>query len=245
MFFEIGKFSPATASFRYVKDFSGPASECVAALTRAGKTRTEALTIINAQIGVGIGLLRKAATDLKRGSRSSKTRAIFLKIFRVNPEFVPTWFKPTNAIRDRGDVVATRCSRVADMLASGALKFFCTVNSTNCPDCPNNANRFACSSWGDESKVPARSRVVCLGHRFWDDMKANRTTSMLSTLMHEPFHIYYGKYVTAHRADAGKFGGVNCILQFVFETNGRVAPDRVNKGCTDMAVRSEISGYSS
>jgi len=245
MFFEIAKFPPAKPSFRYVKDLSGTAAECTAALTRAGKTRAEALTIINTQIGVAIRLLRKAATDLKRGSRSSKTRAIFLKIFRVNPEFVPTWFKPTSTIKDRGDVVATRCSRVADMLAGGSLKFFCAINSTNCPDCSNDQNKFACSSWGDESKVPARSRVVCLGHRFWDDMKANRTDSLLSTLMHEPFHIYFGKYVTAHRADAGKFGGVNCILQFVFETNGRVAPDRVRTRCTNMAVRSEITEFSS
>jgi hypothetical protein len=245
VFFEIGKFPPAKASFRYVKDFSGPASECVAALKRAGKTRSEALTIINAQIGVAISLLRKSATDLRRGSRSAKTKATFLKIFRVKPEFVPTWFTPTNAIKDRGDVVATRCSRVADLLASGALKFFCTINPANCPDCSNDQNKFACSSWGDESKAPAKSRVVCLGHRFWDDMKAKRTDSLLATLMHEPFHIYFGKYVTSHRADAGKFGGINCILQFVFETNNRVAPARVTKRCTDMAVRGELGGHPS
>jgi hypothetical protein len=226
-----------TTSFRYVKDFSGPAAECVAALRRAGKTKAEALTIINTQIDVAIGMLRKAATDLKRGSRSSKTRGLFLKIFRVRPEFVPTWLKPTATIKDRGDVVATRCKRVADLLASGRIKFFCTINSTNCPDCSNDPSDFACSSWGDESVAPRKSNVICLGNAFWDDMKAGKTSSLLATLMHEPFHIYYGKYVTEHRSSAGKFGGINCIVQFVFERNGRVAPDRVNQRCKDMAVR--------
>src|SRR3972149_1184540 len=227
-------------SFRYVKDFSGPAAECTDALKRAGKTRAEALTIINAQIGVAIAMLRKAATHLKRGSRSSGTKALFLKIFRVRPEFVPTWLKPTAMIKDRGDVVATRCKRAADLLASGTLKFFCTINSTNCPDCPNDSNDFACSSWGDESKAPRNSNVVCLGNAFWDDMKAGRINSLLATLMHEPFHIYYGRYVTAHVTGRGKVGGILCILQFVFETNGRTAPDRVNERCKTMPVRKEL-----
>lgn len=232
-------------AFSYVKDFSGPAAECTAALTRAGKTKAEALTIINAQIGVAITLLRKAATHLKRGGRSTKTKALFKKIFRVAPEFVPTWFKPTAAIKDRGDVVATRCMRVADLLASGKLKFFCTINSTNCPDCGNDSSDFACSSWGDESVAPNNSRVICLGDAFWDDMKAGNTSSLLATLMHEPFHIYYGIYVTEHRANAGKFGGINCIVQFVFNTNARTAPARVNERCTSMAVRKEIAGFMS
>ncbi|MGH8612931.1 MAG: hypothetical protein ACREYF_13150 [Gammaproteobacteria bacterium] len=99
------------ASFRYVKDFSGPAEECAAALKRVGKTKADTLTIINAQIGVAIAMLRKAATKLKRGSRSSGTKALFLKIFTVRPDFVPTWLKTTATIKDRGDVVATRCKR--------------------------------------------------------------------------------------------------------------------------------------
>ena len=52
--------------FKYVTDFSGPAVECVRSLRRAGKTKAQALSLINAQIGVGITMLRKAATDLKR-----------------------------------------------------------------------------------------------------------------------------------------------------------------------------------
>jgi hypothetical protein len=228
------------ASFRYAKDLSGPASECVASLKRAGKTRAQALTIINTQVGVAITMLRKAAKDLKRGSRSSTTKDLFRKIFRVTPEFVPTWLKQTATIKDRGDVVATRCARVADLLASGGIRYFCRIAKANCPDCSDGSTAFACSSWGDESVAPKNSRVVCLGGPFWDDMKAGRTASMLSTLMHEPFHIYYGKYVTAHRADPGKFGGINCIVQFVFETNSRFAPGRVSKRCTDTAVRQEI-----
>jgi outer membrane protein OmpA-like peptidoglycan-associated protein len=224
---------------RYVRDFSGPAAECTAALRRAGKTKAQALAIINAQIGMAIVMLRKAAANLQRGSRSSATRDTFLRIFRVRPEFVPTWLKQTAAIKDRGDVVAVRCKRVADLLASGTLKFFCTINSTNCPDCGDDSSDFACSSWGTESTAPGRSNVICLGDAFWDDMKAGRTSSLLSTLMHEPFHIYFGKYVTEHAADRGKFGGINCIVRFVFETNGRNAPDRVNRRCASMAVRSE------
>lgn len=227
-------------SFRYVKGFSGPNADCVAALKRAGKTEAEALTIINTQIGVAIAMLRKAASDLKRGKRSSATRALFRQIFRVRPEFVPTWLKTTGSIKDRGDVVARRCKRVADLLASGKIKYFCTINSTNCPDCSNNPNKFACSSWGDESVAPGKSNVVCLGNLFWDDMRAGKTSSLLATLMHEPFHIYYGRYVTEHRSDAGKFGGINCIVQFVFETNGRTAPNRVNQRCKDTAVRNEL-----
>ena len=227
----------AKQAVQYVRDFSGPAAECTAALKRAGKTRAEALAIVNAQIGIAIAMLRKAAAQLRRGSRSSTTKTRFQTIFRVRPEFVPTWLKPSATIKDRGDVVATRCSRVADVLARGGIRYFCAINSTNCPDCSNTSTGFACSSWGDESKAPEKSRVVCLGRRFWDDMKAGRTASMLSTLMHEPFHIYFGKYVTAHRADSGKFGGIYCIVQFVFEANFRNPPARVIDSCSGTAAR--------
>lgn len=228
----VSRPSARTATFRYVKDFSGPAAECTAALTRAGKTKAEALTMINAQIGVAITLLRKAATHLKRGSRSAKTKILFKKIFRVTPEFVPTWFKPTATIKDRGDVVATRCKRVADLLESGTLKYFCAINATNCPDCgpPASPSAFACSSFGND-------RVVCLGTSFWDDMKNGNTRSLFDTLMHEPFHIYYGTYVTEHRSTAGKFGGIYCIVQFVFNTNNRAADPLTSGDCTAMAVR--------
>lgn len=236
--------SPAkVSSFPYVKDFSGPAAECTAALKRAGKTRAEALTIINDQIGVAIAMLRKAATNLKRGSRSSKTKDFFLKIFRVKPEFVPTWLKQTETIKDRGDVVAVRCMRVADLLTSGKLRFFCAINSTNCPDCKRKptSRTYACSSYG-------KHNVVCLGPAFWDAMKAGDIDSVLATLMHEPFHIYYGRYVTQHerrRPDGtlesvGKFGGIYCIQKFVFETNARTAPQRVNQWCADTVVRKEL-----
>lgn len=218
---------------RFVKDFSGPAAECTSALARAGKTRAQALAIVNAQVTVAIRLLRKAAADLTRGKRTTATRNLFLKIFRVRPEFVPTWLKTTDNIKDRGDVVRVRCARVADLLASGRIQFFCAINATNCPDCGNDNSPFACSSFGNH-------RVICLGDAFWDDMKAGRTTSMLSTLMHEPFHIYFGRQVTEHRDNAGKFGGINCIVQFAFQANGRTPPSRVSQRCTDMAVRQEL-----
>lgn len=228
------------AALKFVKGFSGPAAECTAALKRAGKTQAEALAIIDAQIAIAIKMLRKAANDLKRGNRSTATRKLFLKIFRVWPEFVPSWLKVTATIKDRGDVVQFRCAKVADLLASGAIKFFCTINSTNCPDCGNDNSGFGCSSWGDESVDPAHSRVICLGNDFWDAMKNGDTLSILATLMHEPFHIYFGKYVTAHVMDRGKFGGIDCILQFVFETNGQVAPQLETDGCTNRAVRKEL-----
>lgn len=231
----------APAALRYVKSFSGPAAECAAALRRAGKTQAEALAIIDAQIAVAIKLLRKAATDLKRGSRSTTTRKLFLKIFRVWPEFVPTWLKQTAAIKDRGDVVQVRCAKVADLLASGRIRYFCTINSTNCPDCGNDAGGFGCSSWGDESVDPANSRVICLGNAFWDAMKNGDTLSVLATIMHEPFHIYFGQYVTAHVMNRGKFGGIDCILKFVFEANGRVAPQLESDGCANRAVRQELA----
>lgn len=248
---EIGEFgefeqtgeTPANKN-RYVRDFSGPAAECTTALRRAGKTRAQALAIINAQIGTAIVMLRKVVADLRGGRRSSATSNTFLKIFRVRPDFTPTWLKQTTAIKDRGDVVAVRCKRVADLLASGTLKWFCNVNSTNCPDCGNDNSGFACSSWGAESRAPGRSNVICLGNAFWDDMKAGSNSSLLATLMHEPFHIYFGKYVTEHTTDRGKFGGINCIVRFVFEANGRAAPDRVNRRCTSMAVGKELEAES-
>lgn len=218
---------------RFVKDFSGPPAECAAALRRARKTRAQALAIIDLQIATAIKLLRKAAADLKRGSRSTATSDLFLKIFRVRPGFVPTWLKTTANIRDRGDVVRVRCERVADLLASGRIKFFCRVTAANCPDCGDDNSPFACSSFGNH-------RVICLGQPFWDDMRGGRMTSMLSTLMHEPFHIFFGREVTEHRANAGKFGGINCIVQFAFEANRRRPPARVTQRCTDMAVRKEL-----
>jgi hypothetical protein len=72
-------------------------------------------------------------------------------------------------------------------------------------------------------------------------MKAGKTSSLLATLIHEPF-IYYGRYVTEHVLDRGKFGGIDCIVKFVFETNGRAAPDLENEGCANKAVRREVGG---
>ena len=245
MNFEIMPFESASGPAEYersyvpappraiVKGFSGPPAECVAALRRARKTRAQALATLNAQIAIAIRLLRKAAADLKRGSRSQATSDLFLKIFRVRPNFVPTWLKTTDNIRDRGDVVRVRCERVADLLASGRIRFFCRITAANCPDCGDDNSPFACSSFGNH-------RVICLGQPFWDDMRAGRATSMLATLMHEPFHIYFGRQVTEHRSDAGKFGGINCIVQFVFNANARTPPARVTQRCTDMAVRKEL-----
>jgi hypothetical protein len=225
-----GAVTPAP---QIVKDFAGPPAECAAALRRAGKTKAQALAIINTQIAVGVKLLRKAAADLQRGKRTQATSDLFLKIFRVRPGFVPKWLKTTANIRDRGDVVRVRCERVADLLASGRIKFFCKITATNCPECGSDNTPFACSSFG-------KLRVICLGLGFWDDMRAGRVTSMVSTLMHEPFHIYFGREVTEHRDSAGKFGGINCILQFIFESNRRIAPPRVLKACSEMAVRQEL-----
>jgi len=235
--------SPANAIFRYVRDFSGNTAECNAALRRAGKTKAEALAIINVQIRLAIAMLRSASTSLKQGSRTTTTRNMFQKIFRVKPEVVPNWLKQTATIKDRGDVVATRCRRVADLLASGTIKYFCTINSTNCPDCGNDSSGSGCSSWGDESVAPQNSQVVCLGDAFWDDMRAGNTTGVLATLMHEPFHIFYGKYVTEHVMNRGKFGGIDCIVQFVFERNSRVAPVLESDGCAGRAVREELGEF--
>jgi hypothetical protein len=72
-------------------------------------------------------------------------------------------------------------------------------------------------------------------------MKNDNQASMLATLMHEPFHIYFGVYVTEHGPrngkSIGKFGGINCIVQFVFRINGRTPPQRVSDRCVLTAVR--------
>jgi hypothetical protein len=218
--------------------FSGPGAECTAALKRAGKTQAEALAIVNAQVTQAVTLLRRAAAALAQGKRSKATSDLFLKVFRVRPDFVPKWLKPTPQTRDRGDVVAVRCLRVADMLASDAIRYFCAINATNCPDCAGASPASpACSGWGHEGAAPRNSHVVCLGTEFWDAMRAGDTNFVLATLMHEPFHIYFGRYVTGHRANAGKFGGVYCIQRFVFEVNGRTAPDFVNDRCAAVPAR--------
>ncbi len=232
---------PKAAAPRFVKNFSGASAECTAAMTRAGKTKAEALAIIDTQVATAIAMLRKAAADLKRGNRSNQTKALFLKIFRVKPEFVPTWLKTSTEIQDRGDVVRVRCLRVADLLASGKIKFFCAINSTNCPDCAGSENAVACSSFG----VPFEtSQVLCLGPGFWDDMKNNNIDSLLAVVMHEPFHIYFGHYVTEHQhpdgSSVGKFGGIYCITQFVFEANKRNYPQMHKDRCANTAVRSEL-----
>ena len=238
--------SPEQSPEETVRRFSSNTG-CVDALRKAGKTKEQALAIINAQIALAIRMLRLAADRLKQDARTPRTKAIFHKIFRVQPDFVPTWFKPTASLKDRGDVVAVRCRRVADLLASGTLKLFCSINSTDCPDCGNDNSDFACSSWGDESVAPRRSNVICLGAPFWDDMRAGNASSLRSTLMHEPFHIYFGKYVTAHeRADGksvGKFGGITCIVRFVFEINNQTPPQRVIDRCKATVVRSAATGY--
>lgn len=238
-----GRSAPRPAARRYVTKLHGPAAECARAMRRAVKTPGQALAIINAQIEVAIKMLRKTAADLERASaaqrrrdRTQATKDLFLKIFRVRPGFVPKdWPKPTGRIKDRGDVVKVRCARVADLLASGQLKFFCAINGTNCPDCasPTAPNAIACSSYG-------KDRVVCLGDKFWDAMKAGDSATLLAVLMHEPFHIYFGEYVTEHRANSGKFGGIYCIVQFVFDANKRREPPWMDAVCANTKVRSEL-----
>lgn len=244
--FEVNRVKAVASTPSFVKSFSGPANECSSALKRAGKTQVQALSIINAQIAKAIGMLRVADKKLEQGKRSKETNETFKRIFKVFPRFVPTWLKQTSSIRDRGDVVAFRCRKVADLLASGSIRFFCSINSINCPDCGNSNTPFACSSWGDESVAPANSNVICLGSPFWDAMRNNELTSMLATLMHEPFHIYFGKYVTEHGHSSGrsvgKFGGINCIVQFVFDINKHKAPERVNTRCKDTVTRNAGSG---
>ena len=227
--------TPGGASRSFVTNFSGPAAECTAALTRAGKTQAQALAIINTQIALAIRMLRVAADKLKQGNRTATTNRIFQRIFRVPPSFVPTWLTPSATIKDRGDVVAVRCSRVADLLASGRIRFFCQTTAANCPDCGDDNSDFACSSWGAHN-------VICLGAPFWEDMKNGRLTSLLSTLMHEPFHIYFGQYVTEHGthpdgSSVGKFGGIYCIVQFVFQINSKTAAPRVRSRCRAVPVR--------
>jgi hypothetical protein len=217
---------------------SGPGAECSAALKRAGKTEAQALAIINTQIARAVRMLRRAAAALAQGKRSKATSDLFVKIFRVRPDFVPKWLKPTAQVRDRGDVVAVRCQRVADLLAGGGIRFFCSINGTHCPDCAGtSAAAFACSSWGDDSAAPKNSLVVCLGTSFWDAMRSGDLTSVLATLLHEPFHIYFGRYVTEHRTKAGKFGGIYCIQQFVFQVNGSTGPKLFNERCAASAAR--------
>jgi hypothetical protein len=246
--YETGGSRPtAAASPTFVRNFSGPAAECTAALTSAGKTQAQALAIINAQIAEAIRMLRVAANKLKRGSRSTQTNQIFQRIFRVQPSFVPTWLTQTATIKDRGDVVAVRCARVADLLASGRIRFFCSVTAANCPDCGNDNTPFACSSWGSESTAPGNSNVICFGLPFWNAMRRNDTPNILSTVMHEPFHIYFGKYVTEHAhpsgRSVGKFGGIDCIVRFVFEINGRTATALDIQACNSYVVRSKATGY--
>jgi hypothetical protein len=249
--YETGGGRPTVAaSPPFVRNFSGPAAECTSALTLASKTQAQALAIINAQIAVAIRMLRVAADKLKQGSRSAATNRIFQQIFRVPPSFVPTWLQQTANIKDRGDVVAVRCSRVADLLASGRIKFFCSITTANCPDCdPPNIKDFACSSWGNEGRSPEKSKVICLGEAFWNAMKKGDTPNILSTVMHEPFHIYFGIYVTEHptvpssnmgfpRKSVGKFGGVDCIVRFVFEINGQRPTALDVQMCNRNVVRS-------
>jgi len=237
----------------YIKGFSGPAAECTAALTLANKTQAAALAIINTQIAEAIKMLRVAADKLKQGKRTAATNRIFQKIFRVPPSFVPTWFKPSATIKDRGDVVGTRCSRVADLLASGWIRYFCSITGANCPDCAtSDGSEFACSSWGRESTAPKNSNVICFGRAFWQAMKDGNTADILSTVMHEPFHIYYGIYVTEHpsptgmgfpRASVGKFGGIDCIVRFVFEINGRTATPIDIDSCNRNFPRTAGTGF--
>lgn len=245
--FEAESTKPASP-FRYVKSFASSDAECADAFRRAKKTRAQALTIVNQQIGQAIRMLRVAAARLKRGSRSAKTKAIFKKIFRVAPEFVPGWLKQTATIKDRGDVVATRCRRVADMLERGGLRYFCTIGSPNCHPACTDPSIYACSSFGSESTTMKDKRVVCLGTAFWDAMGQSPVDlpNILAVLMHEPFHIFYGTYVTQHdprvvngnSESVGKFGGIYCITQFVFEINGRTNyPAWMKRVCDDTTVR--------
>ena len=214
----------------YFRDFSGDPKECTSALL-GGKTRAEAVSTINTLIGESIRMLRRAAKDLKRENRTATTRKLFLQIFRVRPEFVPECLKQTDQIKDRGDVVAVRCARVADLLESRTLKYFCKISAKDCPDCGDDNTGHACSSWG-------KHKVVCIGPDFWGDFKSNNKLSMLSVIMHEPFHVYFGKYATDHNDKTGKFGGIYCIVHFVFRLHGRNIPQWMRDVCEkDMKAR--------
>ena len=176
---------------------------------------------IETNIAVALPWMYNAIAALRVSPRSAKTIAIFRQAFAQPPDWNPAWKNATMKWVDWGDLIATRLEKAAHILKGGYIKFFCYGSPAHCSECTATPpGYYACSSWKGKY-------VICLGHSFWDDWKKGNRDSMISTLIHEALHIYFGKAV----AHAGRSRNVSCYLRFIALINNRSLPPRVASRC--------------
>lgn len=176
---------------------------------------------VETTVAAALPLIYKAIGALRISPRSPTTIDIFRKAFAQKPDWNPTWKTSSMKWIDWGDLIATRLEKAAYILNGGEIRYFCYGSKTHCSECNDSPSTYyACSSW--------RGRyVTCLGHGFWEDWKKGDKNSMISTLIHEALHIYFGRTV----AHTGRSANVWCYLRFVALINSRPMPSRVATGC--------------
>lgn len=217
-----GKKSGASATGRVRHFFCNPADhKKVEDYLKMSVTDATLQSAIETSIEKALPWIYNAIAALRVSPRSPKTIAIFRQAFAQPPSWNPTWKNATMKWVDWGDLIATRLEKAAHILNGGQIKFFCYGSPAHCSECTKTPpNYYACSSWKG-------NYVICLGHSFWDDWKKGNRDSMVSTLIHEALHIYFGKTV----AHAGRSRNVSCYLRFIALINNRTIPTRVNTRC--------------
>lgn len=176
---------------------------------------------IETSVATALSWIYKSIGALRVSPRSVTTTGIFQSAFAQPPGWNPSWKNKTMKWFDWGDLIATRLEKAAYILNGGEIKYFCYGSPAHCSECSTTPpGYYACSSWKGKY-------VICLGHSFWDDWKRGNQDSMVSTLMHEALHIYFGKTV----AHTGRSKNVSCYLRFVALINNRVLPARVATRC--------------
>lgn len=177
---------------------------------------------VNTLAGTAVSWALSAARALERSPRSNQTKQLFREAFGTSPEFVPSWRLPSYSWKDRGGLVAIRLRSAAKILDEGWIRYFCWGSPAHCPECTGDPSTYyACSSW--------KRYIICLGEDFWKDWQNRRTVSMISTLLHECFHIYYG-HLIGH-GERGRYSDANCYVRFVLRFNGQPVPPRIASRC--------------
>ena len=187
----------------------------------------ELRTAVGTAVKKAVYLTLKAANALEKSPRSIGTKTLFREIFGTFPEFVPKWRAAGASWKDRGELVALRLKRAADILASGQIQYYCW----GCPGGDRDPITYeACNH-------PPGKYIIGFGKGFWENLKnaASAYDYMAMTLLHEALHVYYSSVIT-HRHE-GRYSNAYCYQRFVPEMNGLYLYPEVEKVCPSILRR--------
>jgi hypothetical protein len=185
----------------------------------------ELRTAVGAAVERAVSLTLKAARALERSPRSPGTKTLFREIFGTFPEFVPKWRAASAPWKDRGELVALRLKRAADILAGGQIQYYCW----GCPGGDRDPMTYEACNY------PPGEYLIGFGKGFWENLKNAAYNYMAMTLLHEALHIYYSSVIT--RGHEGRYGNAYCYQRFVPEMNGLYLYPKTEEACPSILRR--------